>query len=112
MLTDIWNRPHRPEAPRIWACLDYVFECDPNLPRDQKARSILMEVRDKAGIFRSIRKVKLPVAISGRVRSTPSGPITSAATEPDGSAGLPIPRPSGTSPSSSGAASPNQLGGY
>jgi hypothetical protein len=63
MLTDIWSHPEREEADRVWRCLDYVFQCDPTLPPDEKGRRILMELRDKAGRFRSARKLKLPVAM-------------------------------------------------
>ncbi|KAI9781173.1 MAG: hypothetical protein M1839_006281 [Geoglossum umbratile] len=66
MLTDIWSYPEREEADRVWLCLDYVFECDTNLSRDEKARRILMELRDKAGVLRSARKLKLPVALEAQ----------------------------------------------
>ncbi|KAI9770924.1 MAG: hypothetical protein M1840_002628 [Geoglossum simile] len=66
MLTDIWRHPEREEADRVWRCLDYVFQCDITLSPDEKARRILMELRDKAGMLRSARKLKLPVAMEGQ----------------------------------------------
>ncbi|KAH0542946.1 hypothetical protein FGG08_002715 [Glutinoglossum americanum] len=87
MLTDIWGHPNRPEADRIWACLDYVFGGDPHTPRDEKARRIMMELRDKAGKLRSARKLKLPVVMTGqRARLRMTTPVSpGSGVDPKGS---------------------------
>lgn len=63
LLVEIFAHPMRREAERIWRCLDYVFELDPSLARDQKARVILTEIRDKAAAYRSVRKTRAPVSM-------------------------------------------------
>ncbi|KAH0565132.1 hypothetical protein GP486_001483 [Trichoglossum hirsutum] len=92
LLTDIWSHPDREEADRVWACLDYVFGGNRGLSRDEKARSILMEVRDKAGRLRSARKLKMPISMAEhRSRLSPSArPVG-----PAGPAGHPGPTDGG-----------------
>ena len=51
------------EADRIWRCLDFVFECYIDLPRDRKYRLIISELRDKMGAYRDARKIRAPTGM-------------------------------------------------
>ena len=48
---------------RIWHCLDYNFESDPNEPRDTKGRRILEEIQHKAKEYQQLRKVRAPTSM-------------------------------------------------
>lgn len=82
LVLEVFAHPMRKEADRIWKCLDYVFEVPPHLPRDQKARLILAELRDKLNVYRDIRKIRAPTGMPerlGQVQSrdpgSPSNPV-------------------------------------
>ena len=57
---EIFATPNLPDADRIWACLDHVFEVPPHLTREQKGRWILTEVRDRTELFANFRKARAP----------------------------------------------------
>lgn len=67
LVLEIFKFPMRKEADRIWKCLDYVFEVPANLSRDQKARLILTELRDKMNVYRDIRKIRAPTGMLERL---------------------------------------------
>jgi hypothetical protein len=67
LLIEIWIYPRRKEADRIWACLDYVFHCSPELSREVKARKVLADMRDKAAVFQARRKMKMPTSLANRL---------------------------------------------
>ncbi|KAL8763498.1 MAG: hypothetical protein Q9184_000710 [Pyrenodesmia sp. 2 TL-2023] len=69
LLMEIFAHPNRKEADRIWRCLDYVFEIPPHIPKDQKGRWVMTEVRDKMGIFIASRKVMAPSSMLERIGS-------------------------------------------
>ncbi|KAI9738797.1 MAG: hypothetical protein M1834_008304 [Cirrosporium novae-zelandiae] len=71
LLAEIFIFPTRKEADRIWACLDYIFEPPLRLTRDQKARLILREIRDRTTVYNGIRNVKAPVAMTKALGLTP-----------------------------------------
>lgn len=71
LLIEVFAYPMRREADRIWACLDYVFEVPPTLSRDQKARLILTELRDKTGAYRDLRKMRAPNGMIERLGQRP-----------------------------------------
>jgi len=107
MLTDIWAHPEREEADRVWRCLDYVFQCDTTLSPDEKGRIILMELRDKAGMLRSARKLRLPVAMEGqrsRLEASPYPTSSRATTESRMPSMSPAIKQQGMSPESSSGA--------
>lgn len=84
LVLEVYAYPMRKEADRIWRCLDYVFELPTDLSRDQKARLILTELRDKMSVYRDIRKIRAPTGMLerlGQLQPRDPGP-------PDGS--LPI----------------------
>ncbi|KAL8783779.1 MAG: hypothetical protein Q9213_004395 [Squamulea squamosa] len=80
LLMEIHAFPHRKEAARIWRCLDYVFEIPPNIPKDQRGKWVMTEVRNKMGIYIASRKVMAPSSMLERIgsQSTRSGSATSA----------------------------------
>lgn len=62
LLIEIFAYPMRREADRIWRCLDYVYEIKrPERSRDEKARDILTEMRDKAAAYKNVRRMRAPV---------------------------------------------------
>lgn len=67
LATEIYYRPNNKEADRIWRCLDYVFHLDPNMPREQKGRTILTEIMGKTGVYQSMRKMRGPTTITRAV---------------------------------------------
>lgn len=64
---EIFAFPNLPDADRIWACLDYVFEVPIHLTQEQKSRWILTEVRDRTELFASSRKVRAPTGLVDRL---------------------------------------------
>ncbi|KAL9610993.1 MAG: hypothetical protein Q9167_004338 [Letrouitia subvulpina] len=78
---------HLGQADRIWASLDYVFDIPPHIPKDQKARWVVTQVRDKMGIYISARRVIPPASMlehipgprSNSTASMPSPASTSSA---------------------------------
>ena len=91
LILELFAFPMRKEADRIWKCLDYVFEVPTHLSRDQKARLILTELRDKMNVYRDIRKIRAPTGMLERLeqaQSKDSGsphnpfPILGAARQP------------------------------
>ncbi|KAL8697321.1 MAG: hypothetical protein Q9224_002376 [Gallowayella concinna] len=84
LLMEIFAFPNRREADRIWRCLDYVFEIPANIPKDQKGRWVMTEIRDKMGIYIASRKVMAPASMLERIgsQSTQSGSTTSVSPPP------------------------------
>ena len=78
LLMEVFTFPHRREAPRIWACLDYVFETpNPAMSQTDKARWIVTEVRNKMGIYLDARQVRAPkgmAMMSPSLSPSPSQP--------------------------------------
>ena len=64
LLTELFTYPNRREADRIWKVLDYVFEIPSELSRDEKARLILVEIRDKMDAYSTVRKLKTPTSMT------------------------------------------------
>lgn len=72
LLAEVFAYPMRKEADRIWKALDFVFEPPLELTRDQKARLILTEIRDRMGVYQEKRKFKVPTGMLQRLGQTPS----------------------------------------
>ena len=70
LLTEVFIYPNRKEADRIWSIADHVFEPDLTLTRVQKARSILGAVRDRAGAYRNLRKMREPISMRNRLSTS------------------------------------------
>lgn len=84
---EIFAFPNRKEADRIWRCLDYVFEIPPNIPKDQKGRWVMSEVRDKMGIYIASRKVMAPSSMLERIGSQSPRTTSTASISPSPSVG-------------------------
>lgn len=72
LVVEIIAFPMHKEADRIWACLDYVFEVPTYLKREQKARWIIVQLRDKMEAFASTRTARAPVGLLDDPRLQPS----------------------------------------
>ncbi|GAB7337489.1 hypothetical protein MBLNU457_g2818t2 [Dothideomycetes sp. NU457] len=55
--------PNCAEAVRIWRCLDYVFEIPPSLTSDQKISCIIGVLKDRLGVYQSMRKARVSKAM-------------------------------------------------
>ena len=69
LLVEVFVFPNRKEADRIWSIVDHVFQPDLSLTRVQKARSILAAVRDRAGEYRNLRRLREPVSMRNRLKT-------------------------------------------
>jgi hypothetical protein len=67
LATEMYYRPENKEADRIWTCLDYVFNLDPNMPREQKGVAILTEIMGKTAVYTGMRKMRAPTGINRAV---------------------------------------------
>ncbi|KAF3480396.1 uncharacterized protein GIQ15_05743 [Arthroderma uncinatum] len=100
ILVEVWAYPMRKEADRIWRCLDYVFET-PSTPaplgsagksarhqlimqRDNKARLILEQLRDRMEAYREMRKLRVPISMADTkvLRMTPDAVTSREPTPP------------------------------
>ncbi|KAL8675093.1 MAG: hypothetical protein Q9168_000464 [Polycauliona sp. 1 TL-2023] len=84
ILMEIFAFPNRKEADRIWRCLDFVFEIPPHIPKEQRGRWVLTEVRNKMGIYIASRKVMAPSSMLERIgtQSATSGSTSSVSPPP------------------------------
>ena len=82
LLVEVFAYPMRKEAPRIWRCLDYVFDTDASLSPAVKGRMILTELRDKIAVYRDIRKIRAPVSMMNRLYQKPPRRVKEA-TDPN-----------------------------
>jgi Fungal specific transcription factor domain len=71
LLVEVFSFPLRREADRIWRILDYVFETDPSMTREQKGRAILSGLRDRTGAYREFRKMRGPISMMSTVTAVP-----------------------------------------
>ena len=60
LATELYYRPDNPEKDRIWACLDYVFGMNQNLPPEAKGLMILGEVMQKTALYQKMRRSRAP----------------------------------------------------
>ncbi|KAK4202303.1 hypothetical protein QBC40DRAFT_294990 [Triangularia verruculosa] len=67
LATEIYYRPQNKECNRIWRCLDYVFNLDPNEGRERKSWMILTEIMGKTSVYMGMRKVRAPTGIARAV---------------------------------------------
>ncbi|KIW02865.1 hypothetical protein, variant [Verruconis gallopava] len=107
LLSETYASSIRYNEDRIWKCLDFVFNCQPNLTRKEKARIILTEIAQKTEVYSSLRRVRAPQemenamartaaaarppyktvqqSIVSTVQSTPSPPVVKMEGPPIGS---------------------------
>ncbi|RVX72422.1 hypothetical protein B0A52_03610 [Exophiala mesophila] len=60
LLTIDYQMPNHAEADRIWNILDFVFEPDQSSSRTQKAQTIIEAIKDRTGVYRDLRKIRIP----------------------------------------------------
>ena len=88
LLMEIYAFPMRKEGDRIWRCLDYIFDADPQMPRHLKGHKLLSEMRDKFGVYRDMRKMRAPVTLKRPVEDPGSGKaLTKGSTSREEAAG-------------------------
>lgn len=75
LLIEIYLYPNRKDADRIWNCLDYIFETDRSLPREEKGRIILTQMKEKTGVYQEMRKMRAPVSLESKGIRNMSGPL-------------------------------------
>jgi hypothetical protein len=63
LLMEVYVYPNLKAADRIWACLDWIYECDPSEHRGLKARKILSELQRKTAVYQSMRGMRAPVVM-------------------------------------------------
>ncbi|KAJ4359034.1 hypothetical protein N0V85_009484 [Neurospora sp. IMI 360204] len=68
LATEIYYRPNNSKADRIWACLDWVFQLERDMPRQEKSLRILTEIMSKTSVYTSMRKMRAPTNL---VRAVP-----------------------------------------
>jgi hypothetical protein len=64
---EVYVYPQRKEADRIWNCLDWIFECNPEEQRPLKAKKILSELQQKTAVYQSMRGMRAPVHMDKHV---------------------------------------------
>jgi hypothetical protein len=72
LLVEVFIYPNIKEADRIWACLDYIYECDPHEHRAIKARTVLSELQRKTAVYQSMRGMRAPVVMEKHIGRSPS----------------------------------------
>ncbi|KAK3949423.1 hypothetical protein QBC32DRAFT_219681 [Pseudoneurospora amorphoporcata] len=68
LATEIYYRPNNDRADRIWACLDWVFQLERDMPRQEKSLRILTEIQSKTSVYANMRKMRAPTDL---VRAVP-----------------------------------------
>ena len=71
LLMEVYVYPNLKEADRIWACLDWIYECDPSEQRAIKARSVLSELQRKTAVYQSMRGMRAPVVMEKHLGQRP-----------------------------------------
>jgi hypothetical protein len=82
MLMEMYLHPHRKGADAAWKCLDWVFDADPNMPRDQKAYLLVSRIRDAMSEFVSAKKPRCPTKMNKQLPSTQAATRLSNAGSP------------------------------
>jgi hypothetical protein len=71
LLMETYIYPNLKEADRIWACLDWIFECDPRDDRALKARKVLSELQQKTAVYQSMRGMRAPIVMEKALGQRP-----------------------------------------
>jgi hypothetical protein len=69
LMVEVYAYPMRKDAPRIWKCLDYIFDIPPHLSPKQKAELVITDLRDRMEIFHQMRRVRATTQMEARVSS-------------------------------------------
>jgi hypothetical protein len=67
LLSLIYAAPKLPQSERIWNVVDFVFEPDLALSRTLRARAIIAAVRDRTGVYRDLRRIRIPISMKDEI---------------------------------------------
>jgi hypothetical protein len=79
----VFAYPLRKEADRIWRIVDFVFEPPRHLSRQEKARVIITEIRDRLSIYKDVRKMRAPTSMLKRIGQAPPRSVNDGILPPD-----------------------------
>ena len=68
LLSETYATPIRYHEDRVWSCLDFVFEVNPQLPRKEKARMILTDIVQKTEVYSTLRRVRAPQEVEKAIQ--------------------------------------------
>lgn len=69
LMVEVYAYPMRKDAPRIWKCLDYIFDIPSHLSPKQKAELVITDLRDRMEVYHQMRKLKSTTQMEERVGS-------------------------------------------
>ncbi|KAK3075610.1 hypothetical protein LTR53_000948 [Teratosphaeriaceae sp. CCFEE 6253] len=69
LMVEVYAYPMRKDAPRIWKCLDFIFDIPPHLSPKQKAELVITDLRDRMEVYHQMRKLKATTQMEDRVSS-------------------------------------------
>ncbi|TKA71618.1 hypothetical protein B0A55_07260 [Friedmanniomyces simplex] len=69
LMVEVYAYPMRKDAPRIWKCLDYIFDIPSHLSPKQKAELVITDLRDRMEVYHQMRKLKATTQMEERVGS-------------------------------------------
>nr|POF02253.1 bikaverin cluster transcription factor bik5 [Quercus suber] len=69
MMVEVYAYPMRKDAPRIWKCLDYIFDIPAHLSPKQKAELVITDLRDRMEVYHQMRKLRSTTQMEERVSS-------------------------------------------
>ncbi|KAK3671464.1 hypothetical protein LTR78_008742 [Recurvomyces mirabilis] len=69
LMIEVYAYPMRKDAPKIWKCLDYIFDIPPHLTPKQKAELVITDLRDRMEVYHQLRKLKATTQMEERVSS-------------------------------------------
>ncbi|KAF2224479.1 fungal-specific transcription factor domain-containing protein, partial [Elsinoe ampelina] len=58
LMLEAHMNPNTTEAPRIWRCLDYIFELPSTMTAQEKSGSVIFALRDRLSVYQSMRKMR------------------------------------------------------
>lgn len=67
LMVEIYAYPMRKDAPRIWQCLDFIFDIPAHLSPKQKAELVITDLRDRMEVYHQMRKLKVTTQMEERV---------------------------------------------
>jgi hypothetical protein len=67
LAVEVYYRPDNSEASRIWACLDYVFNTNRQLPPEAKGLQILGEIMQRTALYQRMRKARASTHLASAV---------------------------------------------
>ncbi|KAF2864210.1 hypothetical protein K470DRAFT_292425 [Piedraia hortae CBS 480.64] len=67
LMVEVYAHPERPDAKRIWRCLDFILEVDPELTPREKAATAIMDLRDRVGYYLQVRGVRSEITLEKKL---------------------------------------------